>query len=137
MSAGGGETRFRRLNPVMLGVQEDVRKLKVLARLSLRHATPRKIRNLLTAEAEMLLRRSRLAGLPYFIKVEPTNNCNLRCLLCPQVTGYCHVRSPAPPCTGGSRSRSTRRSWTSCATSSSPPSSTGRASRSSRTTSSG
>ncbi|MDD5556393.1 MAG: radical SAM protein [bacterium] len=91
---------IQRQNPIMLSVQEDVRKLKVLARLSLRHATPRKIRNFLTAEAEMLLRRSRLAGLPYFIKVEPTNNCNLRCPLCPQVTGHCQVRGASAPVFG-------------------------------------
>ncbi len=40
----------------------------------------------------MLLRRRTLRGLPYFIKVEPTNRCNLRCPLCPQVTGYCQVK---------------------------------------------
>lgn len=84
--------RIRRLNPVQLNVQEDVRKLKVLLRLALRHMTPAKLRNFALLEAEMLLRRRRLRGLPYFLKVEPTNRCNLRCPLCPQVTGYCQVK---------------------------------------------
>ena len=84
--------RIHRLNPVQLNVQEDVRKLKVLLRLALRHMTPAKLRNIALVEAEMLLRRRTLRGLPYFIKVEPTNRCNLRCPLCPQVTGYCQVK---------------------------------------------
>lgn len=92
--------RIRRLNPVQLNVQEDVRKLKVLLWLALRHMTPGRLRNLLLVESEMRLRKRRLRGLPYFIKVEPTNSCNLRCPLCPQVTGYCQVKGSAPPLRG-------------------------------------
>lgn len=91
---------IRRLNPTKLRFQEDVRKLKVLAWLALRHMTPKKLRNFLLVESEMLLRRRSLRGLPYFMKVEPTNICNLRCPLCPQVTGYCQVKGSAPPVYG-------------------------------------
>lgn len=92
--------RIRRLNPVQLSVEEDVRKLKVLTWLALRHMTPAKLRNLLLVESELLRRRRALRGLPYFIKVEPTNICNLRCPLCPQVTGYCQVKAPGKPSYG-------------------------------------
>jgi MoaA/NifB/PqqE/SkfB family radical SAM enzyme len=85
---------------VKLSVQEDARKLKALIRISLRHATPRKLFNLAVAEAMMLRRARRLPCMPYFLKIEPTNICNLRCPLCPQVTGYCQVKAGVKPSYG-------------------------------------
>jgi hypothetical protein len=49
----------------------------------LAHSTPRRLLNLLLVEAEYRLRRTRVAGRPYVLVIDPTNVCNLRCPLCP------------------------------------------------------
>lgn len=49
----------------------------------LRHGTPRKIANMLLAEAELRLARSVLRARPYYYLVDVCNVCNLRCPLCP------------------------------------------------------
>ena len=49
----------------------------------LAHATPRRLFNLALVETEFRLRRTRVAGRPYVLVVDPTNVCNLRCPLCP------------------------------------------------------
>src|SRR5512139_2073818 len=49
----------------------------------LRHGTPRKIANMLLAEAELRLRRTVLRARPYYYLIDVCNVCNLRCPLCP------------------------------------------------------
>jgi radical SAM protein with 4Fe4S-binding SPASM domain len=49
----------------------------------LAHSTPRRLWNLALVEAEFRLRRTRVAGRPYVLVIDPTNVCNLRCPLCP------------------------------------------------------
>jgi radical SAM protein with 4Fe4S-binding SPASM domain len=49
----------------------------------LRVLTPRKLYNIFMAEAQLLLKSSRLSYLPYRISIETGNICNLRCPLCP------------------------------------------------------
>ncbi len=56
------------------------------ARSVIRHATPRKVANLLRVELERKLRRVELKGYPYLLIIDPCNYCDLRCPLCP--TGY-------------------------------------------------
>ncbi len=51
-----------------------------------RHATPSKVRNLVTVELEYRRRAIRLKGRPYKIIVDPCNICSMGCLLCPSGT---------------------------------------------------
>lgn len=53
----------------------------------LRHATPRKVVNLLRANADRWRVRPVASGYPFEIILDLTNRCNLRCPLC--VTGQC------------------------------------------------
>jgi len=46
-----------------------------------------KIVNMSLANLECLWGRDRLRGLPYIIKIEPTNICNTTCQLCPTGLG--------------------------------------------------
>jgi MoaA/NifB/PqqE/SkfB family radical SAM enzyme len=48
----------------------------------LRHLTPRRLGNFLLAETERLLGVERVRSLPYLLKIEPSNICNLRCPHC-------------------------------------------------------
>lgn len=48
----------------------------------LRHGTPRKVANMLLAEAELRLARTSLRALPYYYLIDICNACNLRCPLC-------------------------------------------------------
>lgn len=47
------------------------------------HATPVKIKNLITVELEYRRRATHLRGRPYKIIVDPCNICSLGCVLCP------------------------------------------------------
>jgi Radical SAM superfamily. len=47
-----------------------------------RHLTPRRLINFLHVEAERLLGREVAGSLPYLLKIEPSNICNLRCKHC-------------------------------------------------------
>lgn len=49
----------------------------------LRHGTPRKVANMLFAEAEMRLKRTTLRSRPYYYLIDVCNVCTLRCPLCP------------------------------------------------------
>ena len=62
------------------------------ARSLAQHATPRKVRNLITVELEFRRRAIRLRGRPYKIIVDPCNICYLGCLLCPN--GMNELRRP-------------------------------------------
>ena len=48
-----------------------------------RYLTLYKLMNIVVVNVEYLLRRETLVGLPYDIKIEPTNVCNSACRLCP------------------------------------------------------
>lgn len=52
-----------------------------------RHLTARKLLNLARNEVELRRKQTVLKSLPYFIKVEPTAFCQLRCLGCPHGRG--------------------------------------------------
>jgi len=59
----------------------------------LRHATARKVWNLMRVHADMARQREVVRGLPYEIILDVTNRCNLRCPLC--VTGQRLNQRPA------------------------------------------
>ena len=48
----------------------------------LKHGTLKKFLNLFLVLVQAVLRRSRIRGYPFFIKLEPTSRCNLRCTGC-------------------------------------------------------
>ena len=48
----------------------------------LRRSTFRKLFNLLSIELQMRMKSERVRGMPYILKIENTNICNLRCPLC-------------------------------------------------------
>ena len=48
-----------------------------------RHATPRKLLNLVYIEWALQRGKIRLKGMPYIYIIDPTNACDLRCPLCP------------------------------------------------------
>jgi len=52
-----------------------------------RYLTAGKLLNIAVVNVEYLLRRERLLGLPYDIKIEPTNRCGGGCRLCPTGQG--------------------------------------------------
>uniref|UniRef100_I2Q7J5 Putative Fe-S oxidoreductase n=1 Tax=Desulfovibrio sp. U5L TaxID=596152 RepID=I2Q7J5_9BACT len=69
-------------------------RLKILKRHGqafLRHATPQKLWNFAKAERNRVQGRTVLDSLPYILKIETTNICNLRCAYC-----YDDRRPPAP-----------------------------------------
>ena len=55
--------------------------------LALAFGTPRKLINYLAVAVDYRRRRSRVRGMPYVIRVDPTSTCNLRCPLCPTGAG--------------------------------------------------
>jgi len=52
-----------------------------------RYITALKLLNIAIVNLELLLKRDRLIGMPYTIKIEPTNICNGTCRLCPTGSG--------------------------------------------------
>lgn len=48
----------------------------------LRHSTLRKLLNLFRIELQLRMKSERVKGMPYILKIENTNICNLRCPLC-------------------------------------------------------
>ncbi|MEM6393476.1 MAG: radical SAM protein [Planctomycetota bacterium] len=52
-----------------------------------RYLTTYKLANMALINAEFLLKRERVIGRPYAMKIEPTNICNTRCQLCPTGQG--------------------------------------------------
>ncbi len=57
-----------------------------------RHATPRKLANLLAVKVQKRLRTDRVRGHPYRYKLDPTNVCRLTCPLCPTGLGVVNRR---------------------------------------------
>ena len=58
------------------------RQLKRYFKLFLKYSTPSKIVNLLKCEFELYTKKTRLSSMPYSVKLEPTNVCNLDCVFC-------------------------------------------------------
>ncbi|MEM6751295.1 MAG: radical SAM protein [Planctomycetota bacterium] len=52
-----------------------------------KYLTPIKVANIGLVNLELALKRERVFGLPYDVKIEPTNICNTRCQLCPTGIG--------------------------------------------------
>lgn len=55
----------------------------ILSEATLKYPSFKKIKNILLNTYEMKRRRTILKSKPYFIKIEPTNKCNLNCRFCP------------------------------------------------------
>lgn len=53
------------------------------------HLTARKLYNFLLTEYNMLMRKEVVSSMPYILKIEPSNICNLKCAYC-----YDNRRSP-------------------------------------------
>ncbi len=53
-----------------------------------RYLTPVKLANMALVNVQCRLKTERVVGMPYRIKIEPTNLCNTRCQLCPTGLGY-------------------------------------------------
>ena len=70
------------------GYQRYLRHLQSLGR----HATPRKVRNLIQVELEYRRRATRLHGRPYKIIIDTCNVCNMGCPMCPN--GMKELRRP-------------------------------------------
>ena len=73
------------------GAAERLKILKRHAQAFVRHATVKKLRNFWKAERNRMKKRTVLDSLPYILKVETTNICNLRCAYC-----YDDRRAPQP-----------------------------------------
>jgi radical SAM protein with 4Fe4S-binding SPASM domain len=65
------------------------------ARILLRHMTLRRASNLLINQCEYLLRRQRLISYPGFLKIDPSNRCQLRCKGCGQASSDFRKSLPA------------------------------------------
>jgi protoporphyrinogen oxidase/MoaA/NifB/PqqE/SkfB family radical SAM enzyme len=73
------------------GAAERVKILKRHAQAFVRHATVKRLLNFSKAERNRLQKRAVLDSMPYILKIETTNICNLRCAYC-----YDDRRAPAP-----------------------------------------
>jgi len=77
--------RFER--DALLRLRQQLRlhlpRIRRYARPVLRHGTPRKLANILLAEAELRLGKTVLRAYPYYYLIDICNVCNLRCPLCP------------------------------------------------------
>ncbi|HKA30339.1 MAG TPA: hypothetical protein VKH82_13235, partial [Candidatus Binatia bacterium] len=74
-----GQAKLHLLRQLRLHLPRARRYLNPL----LRHGTPRKIANIVLAEAELRLGRTVLSSYPYYYLIDICNVCNLRCPLCP------------------------------------------------------
>ena len=79
--------------PLNFSIKGDIHKLGLFLKSFRKHLTPGRLRNLLLAEAEYLLRAQHVRSRPYFLKIDPTNRCNLRCPLCPTRVGPYQIKS--------------------------------------------
>jgi len=73
------------------GATERLKILKRHGQAFVRHATAKKLWNFYKAERNRMRRRAVLDSLPYILKIESTNICNLRCAYC-----YDDRRPPTP-----------------------------------------
>ena len=74
------------LRPLARGVDFAARAVYYAWR-NRRYLTPVKVANIALVNLELALKRERVLGLPYDVKIEPTNICNTRCQLCPTGQG--------------------------------------------------
>ncbi len=73
-------------NGAFTNVRQSLRKLRRHSRYVpkiLNYGTPKKLANILLAEAELRMQRTVLRSLPYYYIIDICNVCNLRCPLCP------------------------------------------------------
>lgn len=73
------------------GAAERLKILKRHAQAFVRHATLKRLYNFYKAERNRLQKRTVLDSMPYILKIETTNICNLRCAYC-----YDDRRAPLP-----------------------------------------
>lgn len=73
------------------GTAERLKILKRHGQAFLRHATAKRLLNFARAERNRLQKRTVLDSMPYILKIETTNICNLRCAYC-----YDDRRPPTP-----------------------------------------
>lgn len=73
------------------GAAERVKILKRHAQAFVRHATAKRLFNFFKAERNRIKKKTVLNSLPYILKIETTNICNLHCAYC-----YDDRRAPAP-----------------------------------------
>ena len=73
------------------GAAERLKILKRHAQAFVRHATVKRLWNFFKAERNRLQKRTILDSMPYILKIETTNICNLRCAYC-----YDDRRAPQP-----------------------------------------
>ncbi|MFP5260009.1 MAG: FAD-dependent oxidoreductase, partial [Acidobacteriota bacterium] len=73
------------------GAAERLKILKRHAQAFVRHATVKRLWNFVKAERNRLQKRTVLDSMPYILKIETTNICNLRCAYC-----YDDRRAPLP-----------------------------------------
>jgi len=64
-----------------MGLNKFIR-LKQYFASFLRHGSIRKLLNFLHIEFQILIKRDRLTGMPYVLKIENTNICNFQCPIC-------------------------------------------------------
>ncbi|MFA5864843.1 MAG: SPASM domain-containing protein [Phycisphaerae bacterium] len=79
MSSGWGRTLYRAANWPVRAVWHVWR--------NRRYLTTYKLWNMGLVNLELLFHRRQMTGLPYIIKIEPTNICNTTCRLCPTGMG--------------------------------------------------
>jgi radical SAM protein with 4Fe4S-binding SPASM domain len=65
-----------------LKVPGELVRFRSFALSFLKHNTPKRFKNFLTVEYEMARRKITLRGMPYILKIDPSNMCNLRCPMC-------------------------------------------------------
>ncbi|MCX6353704.1 MAG: radical SAM protein [Candidatus Aureabacteria bacterium] len=87
---------LKRPIPLNIRTSGDLRKLWDLLRTVPRHLTWKKLLNLLLVEYEYFLGKTELRSRPYFLKIDPTNRCTLRCPLCPRLIGDRHFKAKGP-----------------------------------------
>ena len=61
-----------------------LRQLRLYLRLFFKYASVKKIRNLIRCEYELFMKKTHLKSMPYAVKLEVNNTCNLDCALCPR-----------------------------------------------------
>ena len=61
-------------------IKQSIRYMKMF----LRYSSIKKIKNLIICEYEFRMKKTQLKSMPYAIKVEVNNTCNLDCGFCPR-----------------------------------------------------
>lgn len=77
------------MNDIDKSLEEVLKKVPQHTRLKrhaytlLHHSTIKKLWNLMAIEVQRKLHRVKVSGYPYYLIIDPSNICNLRCPLCP------------------------------------------------------